>query len=122
MDGWMVSWREERSVGGEGWRLEQKTRADSGFAGFAPKMRERERRGGGRAQAIHRFDRFAHYGGGAFHPARPEVIISSAVSTDGGGGPSAQSVRGGSGGVGGEVIEGRRAGSAWAASVRRART
>lgn len=30
-------------------------------------------------QCIHKFDRFAHYGGGSFHPGRPEVIISSAI-------------------------------------------
>ena len=31
------------------------------------------------AQPIHKFDRFANYGGGSFHPARPEVLVSSAV-------------------------------------------
>ena len=30
-------------------------------------------------ECIHKFDRFAHYGGGSFHPSRPEVIISAAV-------------------------------------------
>jgi hypothetical protein len=28
---------------------------------------------------VHKFDRFASYGGGSFHPSRPEVIISAAV-------------------------------------------
>jgi len=31
------------------------------------------------SQSIHKFDRFANYGGGTFHPNRPEVIISSAI-------------------------------------------
>lgn len=31
------------------------------------------------SQSIHRFDRFANFGGGTFHPNRPEVIISSAI-------------------------------------------
>jgi hypothetical protein len=31
------------------------------------------------SQSIHRFDRFAYFGGGTFHPARPEVIMSSAI-------------------------------------------
>ncbi|KAJ1474020.1 hypothetical protein T484DRAFT_1833946 [Baffinella frigidus] len=29
-------------------------------------------------ECIHKFDRFAHYGGGSFHPSRPELASASA--------------------------------------------